>query len=271
MSRAEDQPDPMGAGGAALVTGGARRLGAAMVRALAGRGMAVAVHHHASHGEAAALVAELRAAGATAVALAADLLDRKATAGLVPAAAAALGRPLTVLVNNASIFEHDSIATATWESWDRHIGSNLRAPFELIQAFAAQAPEPGEAGGEPVARAAVVNVVDQRVLKLTPEFSTYTIAKAGLWTLTQVAAQGLAPRVRVNAIGPGPTLRASRQSAGHFAAQRQAVLLQRGADPADINRALAFLLESPAVTGQLICVDGGQHLAWRTADVLGVE
>lgn len=267
--------DALGTGGAALVTGGAVRLGAALVRVLAARGMAVAVHHHTSDAAAEALVGELRAAGATAVALRANLLDRAETAGLVPGAAEALGRPLTVLVNSASIFEHDTLQTATWESWDRHINSNLRAPFELTQAFAAQAPEPGETDGafgrEPVARAAVINLIDQRVLKLTPEFSTYMIAKMGLWALTRTAAQGLAPRVRVNAIGPGPALRGVRQSDGHFAAQRRAVPLGRGADPADIARAMTFLLDSPAVTGQLICVDGGQHLAWRTPDVLGVE
>jgi NAD(P)-dependent dehydrogenase (short-subunit alcohol dehydrogenase family) len=177
-----------------------------------------------------------------------------------------------VLVNNASIFEHDTIQSATWESWDRHIGSNLRAPFELIQAFAAQAPEPGtDALGEPVARAAVVNMIDQRVRKLTPEFSTYTIAKMGLWALTRTAAQGLAPKVRVNGIGPGPTLRGARQSETHFAGQRAATILERGADAAEICAALRFLLDAPGVTGQLICVDGGQHLGWRTPDVLGVE
>jgi NAD(P)-dependent dehydrogenase (short-subunit alcohol dehydrogenase family) len=239
---------------------------------LAGRGVAVAVHYNGSRTDAEAVAAEARALGVRAAALGADLLDRDATAALVPAAAAALGRPLDVLVNNASIFEHDTIATATWASWDRHIGSNLRAPFELIQAFAAQAPEAGrDAAGEPVARAAVVNVVDQRVLKLTPEFATYTIAKAGLWALTRTAAQGLAPRVRVNAIGPGPTLRGARQRPEHFARQRAATLLGRGAEPGEICAALRFLLDAPGVTGQLICVDGGQHLAWRTADVLGVE
>jgi NAD(P)-dependent dehydrogenase (short-subunit alcohol dehydrogenase family) len=190
----------------------------------------------------------------------------------VPEAAAALGAPLDVLVNNASIFEHDSIATASWESWDRHIGSNLRAPFELTQAFAAQAPraEPDDAG-EPLARAAVVNMIDQRVRKLTPEFTTYTIAKMGLWAFTRIAAQGLAPDVRVNAIGPGPTLQGARQSPAHFARQRAATVLGRGAGPAEICAALRYLLDAPGVTGQLICVDGGQHLAWATPDVLGVE
>lgn len=258
---------------AALVTGAARRLGRAMALDCAAQGMAVAIHYHGARDEAESAAAEARAAGApAAAAVAADLLDRAQTATLVARAAEALGRPLDLLVNNASIFEHDTIETATWESWDRHVGSNLRAPFELIQAFAAQAPEPGrDAAGEPLARAVVVNMIDQRVLKLTPEFSTYTIAKMGLWALTRTAAQGLAPRIRVNAIGPGPTLKGARQSAEHFAAQRAATVLGRGAGPAEICAALRFLIAAPGVTGQLICVDGGQHLAWRTPDVLGVE
>ncbi len=262
----------MGGFRAALVTGGGRRLGRAIALDLAARGTDVAIHYHASRDAAEATAAEARAFGVRAAALGADLLDRAATAGLVPAAAAALGRPLDVLVNNASIFEPDTIATATWASWDRHIGSNLRAPFELIQAFAAQAPRAGrDAEGEPAAAACAINMIDQRVRKLTPAFATYTIAKMGLWALTRTAAQALAPDVRVNAIGPGPTLRGARQSIGHFAAQRAATVLGRGANPEEICAAVRFLLDAPGVTGQLICVDGGQHLAWRTADVLGGE
>lgn len=257
---------------AALVTGAGRRLGRAMALDLAAQGIAVAVHYNASRDAAEAVAAEARALGVAAAAIGADLLDRAETARLVPAAAAALGAPLDVLVNNASIFEHDTIATATAASWDRHIGSNLRAPFELIQAFAAQAPRAGrDAAGEPVARAAAVNMIDQRVRKLTPEFATYTIAKAALWALTRTAAQGLAPDVRVNAIGPGPTLIAERQSGAHFARQRAATVLGRGASPAEVCAALRFLLAAPGVTGQLICVDGGQHLGWKTPDVVGVE
>ena len=257
---------------AALVTGGAQRIGAAMVRRLAARGAAVAIHYNASRAAAEALAAEVSACGVAAAAIGADLLDRGATAALVPAAAAALGRPLTVLVNNASTFEHDTIRSATWESWDRHVGSNLRAPFELIQAFAAQAPRAGrDADGEPVARAVVVNMLDQRIRKLTPEFATYTIAKMGLWALTRTAAQGLAPDVRVMGIAPGPTVRGIRQSEAHFARQRAATILGRGSNPAEIAAALAFILDSPGLTGQVICVDGGQHLAWQTRDALGVE
>lgn len=259
-------------GGAALVTGGAQRLGAAMVRELARRGLAVAIHCHESRAEADALVDDLRAEGVETAVVVADLLDRDATAALVPAAAAALGRPLSVLVNNASIFEFDTFETATWESWDRHIGSNLRAPFELIQAFARQAPKAvAGSDGEPVAQAVVVNMLDQRVRKLTPLFTTYTIAKMGLWALTRTAAQGLAPDVRVMGIGPGPTLKGARQSEAHFAAQRAATVLGRGADPREIAATLGFILDSPSLTGQVLIVDGGQHLAWETPDVLGRE
>ncbi|QBX35683.1 SDR family oxidoreductase [Paracoccus liaowanqingii] len=254
--------------GAALVTGAARRLGRTMALALAARGHDVAIHYAGSDEEARQTAAEARALGVRAQVFQADLLDADATAALVPQVAQALG-PLTVLVNNASIFEHDTIHSATMVGWDRHLGSNLRAPFQLIQAFAAQAPKavPDE-NGEPQAQALVVNMVDQRVLKPTPEFMTYSLAKAALWALTRTAAQGLAPDIRVNAIGPGPTLIGARQSADHFAAQRAATVLGRGSDPQGITQALAYLLDARAVTGQLICVDGGQHLAWRTPDML---
>lgn len=256
---------------AALVTGAGRRLGRAMALYLAQRGYDVAVHYAGSAVEAAAVVAEITAMGRCAVALQADLLDEDATQALLPRAVQALGQ-ITVLVNNASIFEYDTIHSATRRSWDRHVESNLRAPFVLTQALAAQAPEAAtDAAGEPVAAALIVNMIDQRVRKLTPEFMSYTIAKMGLWALTQTTAQALAPRVRVNAIGPGPTLQGARQSAEHFADQRANTLLKKGANVADITAALGYFLDAPAVTGQLICVDGGQHLGWQTPDVLGVE
>lgn len=256
----------------ALVTGAGKRLGRAMALYLAERGHDVAVHFFSSAVEAEAVAAEIRAMGRNAAAIRADLLIEDASARLVDQAALALGGPLTVLVNNASIFEYDSLATATRLGWDRHMDSNLRAPFVLTQNFARQCPPVGhDAAGEPVASGLVVNMIDQRVLKLTPEFTSYTLAKMGLWTLTQIAAQGLAPQIRVNAIGPGPTLRGQRQSPEHFARQRQSTILQRGAGEADVVAALGYFLDATAVTGQLICVDGGQHLAWRTPDVLGVE
>jgi len=255
---------------AALITGGAVRLGQAMALHLARRGADVVVHYASSEGPAAAVVAEARALGVNAVALQADLLDAGAVAELVPRAAEALGKPLDVLVNNASIFEYDNLESATPESWARHVDSNLRAPVFLTQAFAAQAPELGS-DGEPLALANVINMIDQRVRKPTPEFMTYSVAKAGLWAFTKTAAQALAPRIRVNGIGPGPTMRGTRQSEEHFANQRKSTILQRGSDAGEICRALDFILDSPGFTGQLLCMDGGQHLAWQTPDILGPE
>lgn len=258
--------------GKALITGAGKRLGRAMALCLAARGMDVALHYATSREGAESAAEEARALGVRAAVLQADLLDEAALAGLVPRAAAALGGTLDVLVNNASIFEHDTLQTATLESWNRHIGSNLRAPFVLTQAFAAQAPAAGtDAAGEPLARALVVNMIDQRVLKLTPEFMTYTLAKMGLWAFTRTAAQALAPAIRVNAIGPGPTLQGIRQSDEHFLRQRAATVLGRGANPGDVTAALGYFLDAPAVTGQILIVDGGQHLGWKTPDVLGVE
>jgi len=205
-------------------------------------------------------------------ALCADLLDEAQTTALLPAAAAALGGPLTCLVNNASIFEYDTIHDATRTGWDRHLNSNLRAPFVLTQAMAAQGLEAETDGaGEPISTGLIVNMIDQRVRKLTPEFMTYTIAKMGLWAMTQTTAQALAPAIRVNAIGPGPTLRGARQSPAHFAAQRAGTISGRGANPSDVTAALGYFLDAPAVTGQLLCVDGGQHLGWKTPDIQGDE
>lgn len=256
----------------ALVTGGGARLGAAMALYLGERGYDVAVHYATSDDGASEVVAQINAMGRQSVALPADLLDESATQALLPAAAEALGGPITCLINNASIFEYDNITTATRAGWDRHIESNLRAPFVLTQNLAAQVPDPiDDENGEPVAQGLVVNMLDQRVHKLTPEFMTYTLAKMGLWALTRTAAQGLAPRVRVNGIGPGPTLKGHRQSEGHFERQRQSTILQRGADPQGIVAALGYLIDATAVTGQMIAVDGGQHLGWQTPDVLGTE
>lgn len=256
----------------ALVTGAGKRLGRAMALELARHGHDVAVHYASSAEAADEVVAEIKEMGRHAVALQADLLAEDDTQALLPRAAEALGGPIVTLINNASIFEYDKIDTATRESWDRHLESNLRAPFVLIQALAAQVPEPeADEMGEPVAQGLAVNMIDQRVRKLTPEFMSYTIAKSALWTLTRTAAQGLAPRIRVNGIGPGPTIVGHRQSDEHFRRQRQATVLERGADASDITAALGYLLDARAVTGQLICVDGGQHLGWQTPDIQGVE
>lgn len=256
----------------ALVTGAGARLGRAMALYLGARGYDVAVHYAGSKDGAEETVSRLQSLGRKATALQADLLDESAMQALVPRAIDALGGPLTCLINNASVFEHDTIETGTRTSWDRHLESNLRAPFVLTQHFAPQVPPPTtDDMGEPVAQGLVINMLDQRVHKLTPEFTSYTIAKMGLWALTRTAAQGLAPNVRVNGIGPGPTLQGHRQSKSHFDRQRAATVLKRGANPADITAALGYFLDAPAVTGQMLAVDGGQHLAWETPDVLGVE
>ena len=238
---------------AALVTGGAQRIGRAIALALAGDGWAVALHYHRSGAAAAALVAEIARGGGNAVALGADLARESETAALVPAAVAALG-PLGCLVNNASVFERDEALDVTRASWDRHIETNLRAPFVLMQEFARQLPA-DRAG-------AIVNLLDERVLNLTPHFVSYTLSKSGLWTLTRTMALALAPRIRVNGIGPGPTLPSPRQSAEQFRRQSAAMPLRRGTTPEEIAAAVRFVLGAPALTGQVIALDGGQHLGW---------
>lgn len=254
----------------ALVTGGGARLGRAMALYLGQRGYDVAVHCNSSVAAAEEVAAQIRTMGARAEVVQADLLDEPQTQTLLPRAAEALDAPILCLVNNASIFEYDNIGTATRVSWDRHLESNLRAPVVLTQALGAQMPDPlRDDAAEPVAQGLVVNMLDQRVRKLTPEFMSYTIAKMGLWAFTQTAAQALAPKVRVNAIGPGPTMIGHRQTAEHFAHQRSNTILQRGADPDDITAALGYLLDAKSVTGQLLCVDGGQHLGWRTPEIGG--
>jgi len=238
---------------AALITGGARRIGRALALGLADAGYAVALHHHSSHAAAAALVSEIAGAGGKAVALAADLADEAALRTLLPDATAALG-PVGVLVNNASVFENDTVVSATRDSWDRHLAVNLRAPFVLIQDFAALLP--ADCGG------VVVNLLDERVWNLTPYFVSYTVSKTGLWTLTRTMALALAPRIRVNAIGPGPTLPNTRQTPEQFLDRCHAMPLRRGASPREIAMALRFILDAPAMTGQMIALDGGEHLGW---------
>lgn len=250
--------------GTALITGGAKRIGRALTLALAEDGYDIVVHYDQSREEANATAAAARAYGVNAEIVQADLTDRDAIAGLVPAACDVAGAPLTVLINNASIFDHDNIETATTKSWDRHFRSNLEAPFFLTQAFAAQF---SKTAGRPTG--CIINLIDQRVRKLTPEFMTYTLAKSALWTLTQTSAQGLAPHIRVNGIAPGPTIKGARQSEEHFAKQQAATLLGEGSSTQGIVGAARFILSAQELTGQLLCIDGGQHLAWRTPDIIG--
>lgn len=242
------------AAGVALVTGGARRIGAAIARDLGRQGWAVAVHYHHSAAEAQDVVAEIEASGGHAVAVGGDLVSEAETASLVARTAQVLGR-VTCLINNASLFERDEALTATQDSWNRHMQVNLRAPFVLTQALARQLP--------PEVPGCVINILDQRVWNLTPHFTSYTLSKAGLWTLTQTLAMALAPRLRVNAVGPGPTLPSARQSSEQFTRQWSKVPLSRPVTPHEICAAVRFLLDAPSVTGQMIAVDAGQHLCWN--------
>ncbi len=242
-------PMPM----AALVTGGAQRIGRALALALAKDGFAVAIHYNHSRTTADSLVERIRVNGGKAIAIDADLADEAAVTALLPRAERELG-PIGCLVNNAAVFADDTVETATRESWELHLAVNLRAPFILMQNFAARLPV--QMGG------VVVNLLDQRVWSLTPYFVSYTLAKAGLWTLTQTMALALAPRIRVNGIGPGPTLPSPRQTPEQFARQRAMIPLQRGTSPREIAAAMRFILSAPAMTGQMIALDGGQHLGW---------
>ncbi len=237
----------------ALVTGGATRIGHAIARDLAAGGWAVAVHFHRSADAAEALAAEIREAGGRAVTFAADLADEAAAEALIDRANSALG-PLGCLVNNASLFERDEVATVTPESWHKHMQVNLRSPFVLTQRFAAALP--------PEATGAVLNMLDERVWNLTPHFVSYTLSKTGLWTLTRALALALAPRIRVNGIGPGPTLPSARQTREQFERQCRIMPLRRGTSPEEVSGAVRFILAAPAMTGQMIALDGGQHLAW---------
>ena len=246
---------------AALVTGGARRLGRAMALGLAARGVDVALHYNSNGDEAEATAADIRALGVNAVTLQADLLDMDQTQGLVDRAREGLGCDLDVLINSASVFRYDTIDKATPESWDMNIDSNLRAPFVLTQEFARQVPRAvRQENGEMLAQAAIVNMIDQRVKKLTKHYMTYTIGKMGLWAFTQTAARALGPDIRVNGIGPGTTMQGADQTDAQFHEQRLGSVLQRGANPEDIVAAMNFLLDAPVFTGQLLCIDGGQHL-----------
>lgn len=244
--------------GTVLITGAAKRVGRTIALDLAQAGWDVAIHFRASRPDAEALAAEIKKLGRRTALIDADLAKEADVATIVPRAVKELG-PLTALINNASVFEDDTIDTATRATWDKHIETNLRAPFVLSQAFAHQLPK-GSDG-------AIVNIIDQAVWKLTPQFLSYMVSKSGLWTLTRTLAQALAPHIRVNAIGPGPTLKATKQSPEHFEAQIQATLLKRASEPADIAAAVRYLLSARAVTGQMIAVDAGQHLIWQTGDV----
>ena len=238
----------------ALITGAARRIGRTLALALAEDGYDIAIHYRSTAADAESLAEDIERLGRRSTLLAADLAQESEVAGLVERATTALG-PVGVLINNASTFEMDKIEDATRESWDRHLEPNLRAPFVLTQRFAAALPD--EACG------AVINLLDQRVWSLTPYFVSYTVSKSALWALTRSLALALAPRIRVNVIGPGPTLPSPRQSEAQFARQVASVPLKCGPSLDEVARTARFILSAASMTGQMIALDGGQHLGWR--------
>jgi len=236
----------------ALITGSARRIGRAIALDLAAHGWRVAIHYRNSRDEAEVLAGEVQRAGGAAVAVSANLADLGDVQSLIERCADVLG-PVTCLVNNASEFFLDTIGSVTPEGWDTHLDINLKAPVFLAQALYANLPAGVEGN--------VINIIDQRVWRPTPDFFSYTISKAGLWTATQTLAQAMAPRVRVNAIGPGPVLQSVHQTQADFAAETLTTPLQRGPSLPEIAAAVRFILATPSMTGQMIALDGGQHLA----------
>ena len=245
-----------------LITGAAKRIGRQMALELADDGWDVAVHCDQSLAEAMEVALLIRAKGRKVIVVQGDLAESEIADRLIHSAIDGIG-PLTALINNASIFEIDTVGEITPESWQRHQDINLRSPVMLAQAFAKQLPD-RENGN-------IINIIDQRVWKLNPRFFSYTMSKSGLWTATRTLAQALAPRIRVNAIGPGPALPSARMTNEEFARQESLTLLGRGTSPTEIALAAKFILSQPALTGQMIALDGGQHLVWQTADVVEVN
>jgi NAD(P)-dependent dehydrogenase (short-subunit alcohol dehydrogenase family) len=248
--------------GAALVTGSAKRIGRQIALDLAADGWDIAVHCNSSIGEAREIAAQIGSMGRRATIVHGNLSEAGVPDRLVGEASAALGG-ITCLINNASIFEPDAVGEITLASWAEHLDTNLRAPVFLSQAFARQLPEAGEGN--------IISIIDQRVWKLNPKFFSYTMSKSALWTATRTLAQSLAPRIRVNAIGPGPALPSARMDQQEFEKQSRLTLLGRGTSPTEISAAVKFILSQPALTGQMIALDGGQHLVWQTPDVVEVS
>ncbi len=248
--------------GAILITGAAKRIGRHLALALADAGYDIAVHYNHSRDEAEDVAQQISAKSCRAAIVQGDLADVDIAEKLFSQTSAKLG-PLCALINNASMLEDDAVENISLESWQRHQDINLRAPIMLAQRFAAQLPADQHGN--------IINIIDQRVWKLNPRFFSYTMSKSGLWTATRTLAQALAPRIRVNAIGPGPALPSARMDDSEFAKQESLTLLGRGTSPAEIAEAAKFILSQPALTGQMIALDGGQHLVWQTPDIMRVK
>ncbi|MBL1404572.1 MAG: SDR family oxidoreductase [Rhizobiales bacterium] len=245
----------------ALVTGASRRIGFAIAISLAESGCDIAVHHFTSDDEADALCEQLRALGVKAHAFAADLSNTKSTRKLFKDVQNKMGT-IDLLVNNASVFEDDKVTDLDDDLWDRHFNIHVKAPSVLAGEMAKQ---------DDLSKGLIVNLIDQRVWKLTPQFYSYTLSKSALWAATQTLAQGLAPNIRVNAIAPGPTLANERQSDADFKKQVDGLLLKKGPELTEFGSTILYLFNSPSITGQMIALDGGQHLAWETPDIIGIK
>jgi len=245
----------------ALVTGGAKRIGAAISRDLAANGFDVFFQYISSEEEAHALVKDLQGYGVKVAACEVDLMEPGSAKHIFEKARATLG-PIDLLVNNASIFQPDTAEQPDDALWDAHFSIHLKAPTFLTRQLAKQ---------EDIENALAVNIIDQRVLRLNPSFFSYTLSKSALWTATQTMAQTFAPKVRVNAIGPGPTLANERQTPEDFQKQLDGLIMKKGADLEDFGRTIRFLYDTPSITGQLLALDGGQHLAWETPDIAGIK
>ena len=247
----------------ALITGGAKRIGKAIAICLAERGYDIVIHYSQSKKEAEELVIKLKSLGVEAFCVKANLLKDFEISTLVDKSKKIIGKPLDLLINNASIFENDSLTSLTLESWDRHLFTNLKAPVFLSKEFSIQVPDNStDENNEILASSNIINIIDQKVLNLNPRFFSYTLAKSSLLNFTKLSAQELGPKIRVNAIGPGPILKASHQSEEQFQNQRKSTLLKRGSDVKEICRTILYILSSPGLTGQLITLDGGEHLTW---------
>ena len=247
----------------ALITGGAKRIGRGISLSLAEQGFDIIIHYSQSEKEAEELVLKLRNLKVNAYSIKTDLLNDFEISSLVERSNKLIGKPIDLLINNASIFENDSLINLNLESWDRHFFTNLKAPVFLSKEFSKQVPDyTTDENNETISSSNIINIIDQKVLNLNPRFFSYTLAKSSLLNFTKIAAQELAPKIRVNAIGPGPILKAVHQTEEQFQNQRKSTLLERGSDVKEISRAVSFILSSPGLTGQLITLDGGEHLNW---------
>ena len=243
-----------------LITGAGKRIGRHLALHFGAEGYPVAVHYNGSENDANDVVKSIRDYGGSAFAFKADLQNEKAALSLIDQASEAFNIPCTALINNASVFENDSIEDFSVKAWHMHMGVNTLAPMILTQTFAQQLPT-GTNGN-------IINIIDQRVWRPNPQFLTYTASKAALYSLTRTTAQALAPKIRVNAIGPGPVLESIHQSEGSFQAEADNVLLEKGPDLDEIANTVDFIIKTPSMTGQMIALDGGQHLAWQTPDIV---